>query len=434
MLDGKVKGFFLLGENPAVGSAQREAPPARAGAARLARGARLLRRSRARPSGTTRPRSRPASCAPRTSAPRCSSCPRPRTPRRTGTFTNTQRLLQWHHKAVEPAGRLPLGAVVHVPPRAPHPREARRVAPSERDRPRARPDLGLPDRGRRTRSRAPRRCCGRSTACDADGAPLSGYTRAARRRLDRVRLLDLLRLLRRTASTRPRAASPAASRPGSRPSGAGRGRRTGACSTTAPRPTRPGGPGRSASATSGGTRSAGRWTGEDVPGLQGRHAARTTSRREDATGRGRAARRRAVHHAGRRARLAVRAQRRSSTARCPRTTSRTSRRSTTRSTRQRANPARQRVRAAREPVQPAARPADVFPYVMTTYRLTEHHTAGGDVAHPALPGRAPARDVLRGEPGAGAPSAASSTAAGRRSSRRARRSRRACWSPTACRR
>ena len=44
-----------------------------------------------------------------------------------GTFTNTQRLLQWHHKAVEPPRRLPLGAVVRLPPRAPHPRAARGV-------------------------------------------------------------------------------------------------------------------------------------------------------------------------------------------------------------------------------------------------------------------------------------------------------------------
>ena len=47
---------------------------------------------------------------------------------------------------------------------------------------------------------------------------------------------------------------------------------------------------------------------------------------------------------------------------------------------QQANPARQTYRAARatayHPVggEPGA---DVFPYVMTTYRLTEHHTAGG---------------------------------------------------------
>ena len=49
-----------------------------------------------------------------------------------GTFTNTQRLLQWHHKAVEPTGRLPLGAVVHLPPR-PH-ASARSSAGSQRRR------------------------------------------------------------------------------------------------------------------------------------------------------------------------------------------------------------------------------------------------------------------------------------------------------------
>ena len=37
------------------------------------------------------------------------------------------------------------------------------------------------------------------------------------------------------------------------------------------------------------------------------------------------------------------------------------------------------IRSAREPVQPdRGEPgADVFPFVLTTYRLTEHHTAGG---------------------------------------------------------
>ena len=39
-----------------------------------------------------------------------------------------------------------------------------------------------------------------------------------------------------------------------------------------------------------------------------------------------------------------------------------------------ANPARQRVRHELDPL---AQPSDVFPYVVTTYRLTEHHTAGG---------------------------------------------------------
>ena len=40
---------------------------------------------------------------------------------------------------------------------------------------------------------------------------------------------------------------------------------------------------------------------------------------------------------------------------------------------QRANPARQRNQKHEDP----ANPQDAFPYVVTTYRLTEHHTAGG---------------------------------------------------------
>ena len=66
----------------------------------------------------------------------------------------------------------------------------------------------------------------------------------------------------------------------------------------------------------------------------------------------------------------------SRTARCRRTTSRTSRRSTTRST------ASARIRAASSTRTwrrtRTTRPgSDLFPYVVTTYRLTEHHTAGG---------------------------------------------------------
>ncbi len=38
------------------------------------------------------------------SRPRCSSSRRPAHAEKDGTFTNTQRLLQWHEKAVEPPG------------------------------------------------------------------------------------------------------------------------------------------------------------------------------------------------------------------------------------------------------------------------------------------------------------------------------------------
>ncbi len=46
---------------------------------------------------------------------------------------------------------------------------------------------------------------------------------------------------------------------------------------------------------------------------------------------------------------------------------------------QRSNPARQRFSREENPYNPSdGEPgADVYPYVMTTYRLTEHHTAGG---------------------------------------------------------
>ena len=141
-----------------------------------------------------------------------------------GTFTNTQRLLQWRDQAVEPPRRLPLGAVVHVPPRA---RACASSWPDSSDptRPgRPRPHLGLPDRGRRRRAR--RRG---GPARDQRLRPPTGKA-AARlhcaqgRRLDRVRLLDLRRLLRRRRQPGRAAQARLASRRGWRPSGAGRGR------------------------------------------------------------------------------------------------------------------------------------------------------------------------------------------------------------------
>ena len=73
--------------------------------------------------------------------------------------------------------------------------------------------------------------------------------------------------------------------------------------------------------------------------------------------------------------------------------------------------------------------AEVYPYVFTTYRLTEHHTAGGMsrwLPYSPSCSRSSSARSLRSSP----PSAASRTAAGRRSSRPARPSRRGCWSPS----
>ena len=63
-----------------------------------------------------------------------------------GSFTNTQRLLQWHHKAVEPPGdcRSELWFMYHLGRRI---REKLAGSSEERDRPAARADLGLPARG-----------------------------------------------------------------------------------------------------------------------------------------------------------------------------------------------------------------------------------------------------------------------------------------------
>ena len=242
-----------LGENPAVGSAN-SAPAAQgAGATSTGSWCATSSRSRPRPSGTTRRRSRPASSRPRTSAPRSSSCPAAAHTEKDGTFTNTQRLLQWHHKAVEPPGdcRSELWFAYHLGRRI----REKLAGSTDPTRPAdPRPDLGLPDRGPARTSPTPRRCSQEINGCE-------------RRRRVRVRRtpelkddgstacgsLDLLRRATPTASTRPRAASRAPSRTGSRRSGAGRGRRTAGSSTTAPRPTRTASRGRSASATSGGT-------------------------------------------------------------------------------------------------------------------------------------------------------------------------------------
>ena len=99
MADGLVKGYFVMGENPVVGSMnggfQREAM---------------------RQSGMAgRPRFSPPPRPPSSGTLRIEPADRPQThevfffpaaahTEKDGSFTNTQRLLQWHHKAIEPPG------------------------------------------------------------------------------------------------------------------------------------------------------------------------------------------------------------------------------------------------------------------------------------------------------------------------------------------
>ena len=225
-----------------------------------------------------------------------------------GSFTQTQRMLQWHHKAVEPPGDARSELQLLLPPRPQDPRAAGRLHRSSGPAA-ARPDLGLPRRRARRpvrrggaagdQRRPPHRRQGRPAAvaatprCGPTARPpaAAGSTPASTP----------------TGSTRPPGASPARSSPGSPRSGAGRGRRTAGSSTTAPRPTPRASRGASARPTSGGTRSRARGPGTTSP------TSRSTSRPSYRPTRGRRrpggpGRRRPVHHAGRRQGLAVRAR------------------------------------------------------------------------------------------------------------------------------
>ena len=180
-----------------------------------------------------------------------------------GSFTNTQRLLQWHHKAVEPKGdcRSELWFMYHLGRRI-------REKLAQARRPQGPPVLDLrwdyPTEGEIEEPSADA-VLREISGWDADGQAGLRLHRAEGRRLDRLRLLDLLRLLRRRRQPDRRAASRAASRAGSRPSGAGRGRRTAASSTTAPPPIPTESRGRSARSYVWWDAGEGKWTGDDVP-------------------------------------------------------------------------------------------------------------------------------------------------------------------------
>ena len=122
-----------------------------------------------------------------------------------GALVNSARWLQWHWKAAPPPGR---GAARHLDHGRALPPPARNVSKGRRRLSRSAPpsDLGLRQSGRPQpgghrpgdeRPRA-RRSQGRFRQDDREGGPSARRLRAiARRRLDHVRLLDLLGLLHR---------------------------------------------------------------------------------------------------------------------------------------------------------------------------------------------------------------------------------------------
>ena len=224
-----------------------------------------------------------------------------------GSFTNTQRLLQWHHQAVEPEGdcRSELWFYYHLGKRI---REKLRDSTEPRDG--ALRDLtwDYPTLGEIEEPDA-HAVLREINGWGPDGNCARRVHEAQGRRLDRVRLLDLLRRVRGRAEP-------------CRAPQAGRGAELGRARmglgvagepphALQPRVGRPRRASRGASArsTSGGMRSKREWTGDDVPDFIADKAAGLRAARRRARRTTRSTATVAVHHASRRQGLAVRAGR-----------------------------------------------------------------------------------------------------------------------------
>ena len=203
------KGYFVLGENPAVGSAN-------SGLHRRAMAAldwlvvRDLVETETATFWSDAPEIASGELRTQDIGTEVFFMPAAAHTEKEGTFTNTQRLLQWHHKAVEPPGdcRSELWFTYHLG--ADHPGEAGGLDRS--DGPSRSSDLtwDYPTSGAHRRAER-RGGAARDQRLRPGRLGAVGVHGAEGRRLDRVRLLDLLRLLCGRRSTRPPAASPAPS-------------------------------------------------------------------------------------------------------------------------------------------------------------------------------------------------------------------------------
>ena len=401
MLDGGVKGMFCVGQNPAVGSANsklmrlalakldwlvvRDFQPTEIGAVLegLAR-ARDRARSRAQDIQTE-----------------VFFLPAAAHTEKDGNFTNTQRLLQWHHKACEPPGeaRSELHWIYHLGKAI---REKLAGSADPKDRPILDLTWDYPLVGPHDEPDAEHVLQEISGTHGRRLVPVE-LRRARGRRLDQLRLVDPLRASTRTASTRRRARSPAPSRTGSRSE----------WGWAWPKDTRiiynrasadaEGKPWSERKRYVWWDAEEGKWTSlgdsPDFPPTKAPRLPAARGRQEAWTRSAATSRSSCIPTAA----AGCTRPRGWSTGRCRRTTSRRSRRSPTRSTpSSRTRPA-QLFHRPENPYHPSGGEpgADVFPFVLTTYRLTEHHTAGGMSRTRALPGRAAARVLLRGLAAAG---------------------------------
>jgi formate dehydrogenase major subunit len=174
MRDGSVEGFFVMGENPAVGSAN--AKLHRLGMANLkwlvVRDLQMIESATFWKDG---PEIETGELRTEDIGTEVFFLPGAAHTEKDGSFTNTQRLLQWHHKAVEPPGdcRSELHFMYHLIGRV-----RAKLADSTEDRDRA--ILGLqwdyPTHGPVAEPSAEAVLKEISGYTTADGAPLDGYT------------------------------------------------------------------------------------------------------------------------------------------------------------------------------------------------------------------------------------------------------------------
>ena len=194
MLDGTVKGYFLFGQNPAVGSSNsRLQRLALAGLDWLV--VRDLVEIESATFWLDGPEIETGELVTADVGTEVFFLPAAAHTEKDGTFTNTQRLLQWHHKAVEPPGdcRSDLWFTYHLGRLI---RQKLAASTDPRDRPLLELTWDYPVEGPASEPSAAA-VLQEVNGWKADGSPLSAVHRARRRRLDQLRLLDLLRLLRR---------------------------------------------------------------------------------------------------------------------------------------------------------------------------------------------------------------------------------------------
>ena len=301
-IKGTVKGYFLFGQNPAVGSANSRMQ--RLGMSKLdwlvVRDFSLIESATWWKDG---PEIESGEMRTEDIATEVFFFPAAAHTEKDGTFTNTQRMVQWHHKAIEPQAdqRSDLWFTYHLGRLI---RERLAGSTDERDRPVLDLTWDYPTEGAARRARARRRCSPRSTA----GTPTGRCSRPTPRSRTTARpraAAGSTAAATPTASTRPLAASRASEQNWTGPEWAWAWPANRRILYNRASADPQGRPWSERKALVWWDAEQGKWTGHDTPDFE---ADKPPDYRPPGRGHGpgRDRRRRPVHHAGRRARVAVR--------------------------------------------------------------------------------------------------------------------------------